>query len=56
MRTSPTIEPAGERDGRPAARRSPLAKLLSALRGDRYMVGAYPPEWPPTTESPTKER
>ena len=22
-----------------------LAKLVSALRGDKYMVGAYPPEW-----------
>jgi hypothetical protein len=24
-------------------RRSPIVKLLSALRGDKYMVGAYPP-------------
>jgi hypothetical protein len=24
---------------------SVLAKLLSALRGDKYMVGAYPPDW-----------
>jgi hypothetical protein len=22
-----------------------LAKLVSALRGDKYMVGAYPPDW-----------
>jgi len=22
-----------------------LAKLLSALRGDKYMAGAYPPDW-----------
>ena len=39
---------AHERDGaaiEPALlrRRSPLAKLLSHLRGDKYMVGAYPP-------------
>lgn len=24
-------------------RRNPASKLLSALRGDKYMVGAYPP-------------
>jgi hypothetical protein len=28
---------------RPAAPRSPLARLLAALRGDKYMVDAYPP-------------
>jgi len=33
----------------PAARRTPLARLLAALRGDKYMVDAYPPV-PPTTE------
>jgi len=26
-----------------AAQRTPLARLLAALRGDKYMVGAYPP-------------
>jgi hypothetical protein len=35
---------------RPAARRTPLARLLAALRGDKYMVDAYPP-----AEAPTKE-
>jgi hypothetical protein len=25
-----------------AARRTPLARLLAALRGDKYMVDAYP--------------
>ena len=27
-----------------------LRKVMSALRGDKYMVGAYPPDWaaPPT--------
>jgi hypothetical protein len=30
-------------DRAPPRRRNPLAKLLSHLRGDRYMVGAYPP-------------
>jgi hypothetical protein len=34
-------EPIRPRD--PASRA--LAKLLSALRGDKYMVGAYPPNW-----------
>jgi len=33
-----------------AARRTPLARLLAALRGDRYMVDAYPPAMPPTKE------
>jgi hypothetical protein len=35
---------------RPAARRTPLARLLAALRGDKYMVDAYPP-----AEAPAKE-
>jgi hypothetical protein len=26
--------------------RSAHARLLSALRGDKYMVNAYPPAWP----------
>jgi hypothetical protein len=34
----------------PAARRTPLARLLAALRGDKYMVDAYPP-----AEAPAKE-
>jgi hypothetical protein len=34
----------------PTARRSPLARLLAALRGDKYMVDAYPPAVPPTKE------
>ena len=29
-----------------AARRTPLARLLAALRGDKYMVDAYPPADP----------
>jgi hypothetical protein len=32
--TSPSAPPPG-----------PLGKFLSYLRGDRYLVGAYPPEW-----------
>jgi hypothetical protein len=35
---------------RASARRAPLARLLAALRGDKYMVDAYPP-----AEAPTKE-
>ena len=27
----------------PTARRAPLARVLAALRGDKYMVDAYPP-------------
>jgi len=32
-----------------AGRRTPFARLMAALRGDKYMVDAYPPD-----ESPTK--
>ncbi len=32
---------------RPAARRTPLARLLAVLRGEKYMVDAYPPAKPP---------
>lgn len=35
---------------RPTARRTPLSQLLAALRGDKYMVGAYPPPAPPAEE------
>lgn len=31
-------------------RRGPLAGLLAALRGDKYMVDAYPPAVPPADE------
>ena len=53
MQTEPTSEPIGSpvagvipeaiRPRNPAS--SVLAKLLSALRGDKYMVGAYAPDW-----------
>jgi hypothetical protein len=33
-----------------ATRRTPLARLLAALRGDKYMVDAHPPVVPPTKE------
>ena len=35
MQAESTIEPTGRR-------RSLLARLLSVVRGDKYMVGAYP--------------
>ena len=49
MRTEPTSEPTGSRVPgvipEPIRPRNParrvLAKLVSALRGDKYMVGAY---------------
>jgi hypothetical protein len=41
--------PAGTTTRR-AARRTPLTRLLSALRGDKYMVDAYPPAVPPAKE------
>jgi hypothetical protein len=34
---------------------SAFGRLRSVVRGDKYMVGAYPPEWherTPTTERP----
>ena len=34
-----------------AARRTPLARLMAALRGDKHMVDAYPPLASPTKES-----
>jgi len=44
MQIRPTIEPAS-----PPGRRNPAriehAKLLSAIRGVRFMVDAYPPAW-----------
>ena len=51
MQTDSTSEPTGSpvpgvipiRPRNPAS--SVLAKLLSALRGDKYMVGAYAPDW-----------
>jgi len=61
MPTQPEIEPTapavGSEPGGPppvtprAGRRSPrfLAGALSALRGDKYMANAYPPEWPPAS-------
>jgi hypothetical protein len=42
--TSGTTMPASSR-GRRNPARSLLAKLLSAIRGDKYMVDAYPPHW-----------
>jgi hypothetical protein len=35
---------------RTGARRTPLARVLAALRGDKYMVDAYPPGDLPTAE------
>jgi hypothetical protein len=32
------------------ARGNPLARVLAALRGDKYMVDAYRPAEPPTKE------
>jgi hypothetical protein len=35
---------------RAGARRGPLARVLAALRGDKYMVDADPPAKQPTAE------
>ncbi len=42
--TSGTTTPESSPGGRSPAR-SLLAKLLSAIRGDKYMIDAYPPDW-----------
>lgn len=33
-----------------------LAKLLSAIRGDKSMAGAYPPDWPGSGAAPATHR
>jgi len=43
-------QPAAGTTTRAAARRTPLARLLAALRGDKYMVDAYPPNVSPPKE------
>jgi hypothetical protein len=48
--TRPGSHQADGTTARPAARRTPLARLLATLRGDKYMVDAYPP-----AEAPMKE-
>ncbi len=52
MPTTPTIEPtdsptAGAVPDATSSpgRRHPARRLLSVLRGDKYMVNAYPPAW-----------
>ena len=64
MQTEPTTEPTGSPV--PAAipyrprprhpRSTVLAKLLSALRGDKYMVGAYPPDWHDRASAPDPDK
>jgi hypothetical protein len=41
---APTGGPA-QRPNRHSRVSTPLAKLLSLMRGDKYMVDAYPPAW-----------
>jgi hypothetical protein len=60
------VGPATEAPGVPPAAapsggtRDPVRRLLrqamSVLRGDKYMVGAYPPDWPDSSTPPSKER
>ncbi len=46
-----THNDAGVATPRPTARRAPLARVLAALRGDKYMVDAYPPVSQPPNEA-----
>ena len=41
--SEPTRPP--QTPGRRSRASAPLAKLLSVIRGDKYMVDAYPPAW-----------
>src|SRR3954464_12534926 len=49
----PAAAPSG--GGRDVVRRL-LRQAMSVLRGDKYMVGAYPPDWPDPSTTPSKER
>jgi hypothetical protein len=45
------MNPTSPTDAQPApARGTPLARLVAALRGDKYMVDAYPPAALPTKD------
>jgi hypothetical protein len=64
MQTEPTSEPIGSpvsgvsseiiRPRNPVS--SVLGKPLSALRGDKYMAGAYPPAWRSAAPTPRRVR
>jgi hypothetical protein len=64
MQTDPTSEPTGSpvpgvipEPIRPRnAPRGVRARLLSALRGDKHMVGAYPPDWQGAATAPDPDR
>jgi hypothetical protein len=49
--TETTGAPAPPRAGRQPVR-FVLGKMMRSLRGDAYMEGAYPPEWPPSSARP----
>jgi hypothetical protein len=59
MQTEPITEPTRSRFPEPIRRRnqasSVLAKLLGVLRGDKYMAGAYPPDWHGAVSAPDAE-
>jgi hypothetical protein len=52
MQTNRSIEPPdlGSLPGGGNGGRGPFARLLSALRGDKYMADAYEPAWSALTE------
>jgi hypothetical protein len=62
MQSTPTIDPAGppvpEVVVSPGPRNPPstmLGKLLSVIRGDKYMADAYPPQWQSAAPAPTAD-
>jgi hypothetical protein len=53
MRSEPVVEPpvAATVPGRQPLRLA-FGKVMSVLHGDKYMAGAYPPEWPAAPSGP----
>jgi hypothetical protein len=52
MQNQPLIEPTRS----PVAKKSPstmAGRLMSVIRGDKYMIGAYPPAWNGAAAAPT---
>jgi hypothetical protein len=41
----PSVPVPGDSPGTGSRARGPVARLLSAVRGDRYMADAYEPAW-----------
>jgi hypothetical protein len=58
MQTNRSIEPAdlGNLPGEGNRGRGPFARLLSVVRGDKYMADAYEPAWSAAMERRTRAK